>query len=81
MPNNTTKDKLFEKYFLTTLCQETLREWLIRIGFKYEYDVNKYYVGDHKNKGMILYRWEFNDCYLLLERCMFIWIHMTAEYS
>ena len=56
MPNNTTKDKLFEKYFLTTLCQETLREWLIRIGFKYEYAVNNYYVGSHEKKDMIWHR-------------------------
>ena len=48
--NGTTKAKLLETYGLKMLFQETVQEWLINFGFKYYYDVNKYYMGCHKKK-------------------------------
>ena len=45
--NGTTKAKLLESYGITTLCQETVGEWLIKLVFKYDYSVNNYYVGGH----------------------------------
>ena len=44
MSNGTTKAKLLENYGLTTLCQEIIGEWLIKLGFKYDYAVNNYYM-------------------------------------
>ena len=79
--NGITKDKLLANYGLTTLCQETVGEWIIKLVFKYDYASNNYYVGVHEKKDTVWYRWKFIDCYLLLERCMIIWIHMTAEES
>ena len=81
MSNGTPNDKQWENCGLTTLCQEAVQERLIRIGFKYNYTVNNYYVGGHENKDMIRYIWNFIDRYILLERCMFIWIQMTAKES
>ena len=42
MCNSRTKTRILEDYSLTTLCQETVGEWLIKLGFKYYYAVNKY---------------------------------------
>ena len=50
MWNGTTKSNILGNYGLTTLCQETVGEWLINIGFKHDYDVNNYYVGGHERK-------------------------------
>ena len=36
MLNGTTKAKLLENYGLTLLFQETVVEWLIKLGFKYD---------------------------------------------
>ena len=79
MPNDTTKDKPQEKHGLTTLCQDTVGEWLIKLGFKYNYSVKNYYVDSHEKKDTIWYRWNFIDQYLLLEKCMFRWIQITAD--
>ena len=81
MWNGRTKAKIFEDYSLTKLCQETVGYWLIKLGFKYYCAINNNYVGGHKNKDMIRYRWNFIDFYLLLERCFFRWIQMTYEES
>ena len=40
MKNGTTKSKLLENYDITTICQETVRERIINLGFKYNYVVN-----------------------------------------
>ena len=79
--NGTTKAKLLENYALTMLYQETIVEWLMKLGFKYDYAVNKYYVVGHEMKDTIWYKWKFIDIYLLLERCIFRWIQMTPEES
>ena len=42
MWNSRTKAKIFEAYSLTTLYQETVGYWLIKIVFKYYYAVNNY---------------------------------------
>ena len=63
------------------LYQETIVEWLMKLGFKYDYAVNKYYVVGHEMKDTIWYKWKFIDIYLLLERCIFRWIHRTAGES
>ena len=55
MSNGKTKAKLLENYGLTMICQETVGEWLIKIGFKYDYAVNNYYVGSQKDKDNIWY--------------------------
>ena len=47
MLNDTTEAKILENYGLAMLCQETVGEWLINIGFKYDYSVNRYYLGGH----------------------------------
>ena len=49
MLNGKTKAKLLENYGITTLFQETVREWLIKLGFKYDDAVNNYYVCGHEN--------------------------------
>ena len=67
-----------ENHGLTALLQETVGESLINIRFKYDYSVSNDYVGGHENKDMIWYRWKFIGLYLLLEWCMFRWIHITA---
>ena len=54
--NGTTKANILENYGLTTLFQETVGEWIIKLGFKYDYDVNNNYAGGHENKDMIWYR-------------------------
>ena len=79
--NGTTKAKLLEKYGLTTLHQETVGEWPIKLGFKYDFSVNNYHVGGHEKKDMICYIWKFIDYYLQLEWCMFRLIYMTADES
>ena len=70
-----------ENYGLATLLQDTVGEWLLELGFKYDYAVKNYYVFGHENNDMIWYRQKFTDIYLLIERCVFRWIHMTAEES
>ena len=45
MQNGITKAELLENYCITTLCQETVGEWWINLGFKYDYAVNNYYFG------------------------------------
>ena len=42
MWNSRTKAKIFEAYSLTTLYQETVGYWLIKLGFQYYYVVNNY---------------------------------------
>ena len=79
--NGTTKAKPLENYALTMLYQETIVEWLMKLGFKYDYAVNKYYVVGHEMKNTIWYKWKFIDIYLLLERCIFRCIHRTAGES
>ena len=32
--NSTTRAKILENYGVTTICQDTVGEWLIKIGFK-----------------------------------------------
>ena len=81
MSNGITKANLLEKYGTTNIFQETVGEFLIKIGFKYNYDVNNYYVYGHKKNDMIWCRYNFIGRYLLLERCMFRWIQMTYEES
>ena len=71
MWNGRTKAKIFEDYSLTTLCQETVGYWLIKLGFKCNYAVNKYFVGGHEKKYTIWYKWKFIDGYILIERRMF----------
>ena len=44
MPNGTTKAKLLGNYSLTLLCQQTVLGCLIKIGFVYNYAVNKKYL-------------------------------------
>ena len=41
IPNGTTKANPLENYGLTTLCKETVGDWLTNLGFKYDYDVKK----------------------------------------
>ena len=48
--NGKTKAKLLENYYITRLCKDTVGEWLINIGFKYDYDINNYYVGDNERR-------------------------------
>ena len=81
MSNDTTKAKLLEGYGLTELCQESVGEWLIYFGFKYDYSVNNDYVDDHEKEDIIWYIWKFIDFYLILDWCMFRWIHMIDEES
>ena len=76
--NGKNKAKILESYGFTTLYQDTVGEWPIKIGFKYDYAVKNYYVDVHEKKYIIWYRWNFIDHYLLMEWCMFRWIHMTA---
>ena len=66
MLNGTTKDKILENYGITTLYQDSLVEWLIKLGFEYDCSVKNYYVGDHEKKDSIWYRWKFVDSYILL---------------
>ena len=40
MLNGTTKNKLLENDYITTLFQETAGESIIKLGFKYNYSVN-----------------------------------------
>ena len=42
MSNGKTKAKLLANYGLTTLCQETVGEWIIKLVFKYDYADNNY---------------------------------------
>ena len=53
MSNGTTKANILENYGLTTLCQDTVGEWLIKLGFKYYYAVKNYYVLGHEENDMI----------------------------
>ena len=79
--NGTTKDDIFENYGLVIICQETVVQWLIKIGSKCDYAINNYYVGSNEKKDMIWYIWQFIDSYLLLKWCIFIWIQITAQDS
>ena len=74
--NGKTKAKLLETYGLTNLFHDTVGDWLINLGFKYDCSVKNYYMDGHENKDIILYRWKFTDRYLLLERRMFRCIQM-----
>ena len=47
IPNGATKDKLLESYSITTLFQDTVGERLIKLVFKYDCAVKKYYVGSY----------------------------------
>ena len=38
--NGKTKDEILEKYGLKTLCEETIGEWITKLGFKYYYATN-----------------------------------------
>ena len=40
MSNGTAKANRLKNYGLTKLCQEKVGDWLIKLGFKYNYDVN-----------------------------------------
>ena len=64
--NGTTKSEILENYGPPKLCQDKVGEWLIKLGFKYYYLVNNYYVGGHENKDMIRYWWKFIYIYLLI---------------
>ena len=66
MSNSTIKSKLLENYGLILLFQKTAEEWLIKIGFKFNYYVNNNDVGGHGKKEMIWYRCKFIDIYILL---------------
>ena len=81
MQNDTTKYKLLGNYDLVTLCKDRVGEWLINLGFKYNCSFKNYYVDGHEYKDIIKYIWKFTDCFLLLQLCMFIWVHMTPEGS
>ena len=79
--NGTTKANLLKNYGLAALCQYTVGEWIIKLGFKYNDAVNKNYVGGHKNKDAVWYRLNFIHFYLLLRRCIFRCIQTTTEDS
>ena len=66
MANGKTKSKLLKKYSVTKICQDTIEDWIIKLGFTYNYDVKNYYVAGYEKKDMIWYRWKSIDCYLLL---------------
>ena len=53
MSNGTIKAKVLGKYGFTSLCQETVGEWIINIGFKYNYTINTGYMGGHEKKYTI----------------------------
>ena len=38
--NGKTKDDILEKYGLNNLCEDTIREWITKLGFKYYYATN-----------------------------------------
>ena len=40
-----------------TLCQDTLGEWIIKLGSKNDYDVKNYYMDGHENNDGIRYIW------------------------
>ena len=42
IPNGKTKAKLLENYGLTTICQETVGEWVVKLVFKNDYSANNY---------------------------------------
>ena len=50
MYNGTTKSKILKICGFKNLCQDTVGEWRIKIGFKYDYAVNNYYVDDHEKR-------------------------------
>ena len=77
--DGTTKAKILETYGLTLLCQETVGEWLIKLGFKYDCDVNNNYVGGNQRKDVVWYRWNFIYFCLLIEHYVFRWIQIRAE--
>ena len=52
---------------IAALCQETVGEWITKLGFKYDYDVNNDYVGGHEKKDAVWYEWKYIDFCLLLE--------------
>ena len=81
MSNGAPKAKLLEDYGLTMLCQDTVGECLIKLEFKYDYSVKNYHMGGYEKKYTILYIRNFIDLCILLEWCMFRWIHMTVEDS
>ena len=81
MSNGTTKAKISENYGLTMLFQEIVGQWLIKLEFKHDCDINNYYLGGHENKDKDCYRWNFIGHYLLLQQCMFKLIHITSEES
>ena len=66
MDNGKTKSKLLKNSSLTTLCQDTVGEWIIKLGFKYNYDVKNYYVAGYEKKDTIWYIWKSIYRYLLL---------------
>ena len=40
--NGKTKAKLLENYGITTICQETVGEWVVKLVFKNDYAANNY---------------------------------------
>ena len=44
-----------EKYNLKFLCQDTVGEWIIKLGFEYDYFFTEYYVDVHKKKDTTLW--------------------------
>ena len=45
--NVTTKTDILGKYVLPNICQYKVREWIIKIGFKYYYAIGGYYIDGH----------------------------------
>lgn len=76
-----TVEDLLKLYGLESLCHETVRTWLLKLGFSYDVKAKSYYVDGHEKKETVRYRWKFIDRYLMIERRMHRWIQMTAAES
>ena len=52
-PNCMEKQELLEMYGLKQCCHDTVRRWLIKLGFKYDYIRRNYYVDGHEKKETV----------------------------
>jgi hypothetical protein len=79
--NFASTEDLLKNYGLVSLCHETVRTWILKLGFSYDVVVKSYYVDGHEKVDTVRYRWKFIDRYLTIERRMHRWIQMTEEES
>ena len=67
-------EKLKQDHDLCTLSVQTIYNWMMKLGFKFEPRKKSYYLDTHESPENIKYRIDFIQCYFQYKLCAYRWV-------